>query len=153
MKGRAYLLARWLLVPVVFYLIPLVTTLVMSFIWQAGWFIIPNCEPVIQWSVWEYLPWCPQEFFHRLLDLIRSAVWGITGVWAAVRIAPSHKKPVAIVCGIGTVVIYIGFNIISTPSDFRISDWVDHSITAAFGLIIMWYFMVSLVSDHPQEEK
>ena len=153
MKGRGYALARWLLVPVVFYMIPLVVTSAMSFIWQSGWFIIPNCEPVIQWSAWDFLPWCPQEFFHQLLDLIGSAVWGITGVWAAVGIAPSHKKPVAIITGIGTVVIYIGFNIVSAPSDFRINDWVEHSITGVFGLITMWFFLVSLASDHPHEEK
>ena len=140
------------LVPVVFYVIPLVSTTLIGFAWQLGWFIVPHCDPVT-WSGWLLLPWCPQGFFHWLYDIIRSAVWGIAGVWAPVAIAPSHKRAVAITSGLGTVFIYIGFNVLSTPDDFRMTDWVNHIVTGIFGLITMWFFIASQTSNHPQAER
>lgn len=132
----------WVAVPVGSLLGAFIAQALIGFAWYAGLLIIPNCdEPGLFQMTGEF---CPDRFLHWGVEFIKSIVWGVVAVWIPFRIAPSHKRCVAVVFGVLLALFFVGLNLFGMMAltfipvrEFKWLETVNGFITGISALITM----------------
>ena len=136
----------WLAVPIGSPLGAYLAQASILFAWEIGWLVIPHCdEPGLLNLLDGIAGICPDRLFHWGAQFVASIVVGLIAVWLPFRIAPSHKRIVALIFGIALALFFIGLNMVGLFALFTVPvrefpwlETVNGWITGIAALVTMW---------------